>query len=460
MTKARNIADLGSNDVIETTATGVDVTGTVTADGLTVDGNSNLGVEGSGSQVTMQLPSLSSSYPTRLVIEGDYNSGTSDVDIKAIGVPSGGPYGANLNFYTSSQTSVLNRMKIANNGDVSFYEDTGTTAKMVWSSSAESLTVDGSVRFGYNEGAETDVINWVKGSNNALVFESTSNPDYASGSWGGLQFHSANGYGGQLAGIAVSHRYGDATERQYADGMSFLLKNGGSADNWVEAMALRSSGYVGIGTYNPASKLHVRGPGNPTLTIDGSDGAYTSFLTMKAAGAGASVIRAEGGTNSLVLQTNGDNERARIDSSGNLLVGTTSSKGQAGKLVANGGSATSGTRAVTETICQGASGTFSKVEITFAGNNDNSTGIMDVQLASFNERAADYCVMQYSTGSTNQMRSNVTGFSVAITGTPNSTGSVWKMTITGTMTHPVVTAKCTVGGLATGFSSAPVITYA
>ena len=34
MTKARNIADLGSNDVIETTATGVDVTGTVTADGL------------------------------------------------------------------------------------------------------------------------------------------------------------------------------------------------------------------------------------------------------------------------------------------------------------------------------------------------------------------------------------------------------------------------------------------
>ena len=84
-----------------------------------------------------------------------------------------------------------------------------------------------------------------------------------------------------------------------------------------------ASGNVGIGTYNPASKLHVRGPGNPTLTIDGSDGAYTSFLTMKAAGAGASVIRAEGGTNSLVLQTNGDNERARIDSSGTFMVNTT-----------------------------------------------------------------------------------------------------------------------------------------
>lgn len=29
MSKSRNIADLGSNDVLETTATGVDVTGTV-----------------------------------------------------------------------------------------------------------------------------------------------------------------------------------------------------------------------------------------------------------------------------------------------------------------------------------------------------------------------------------------------------------------------------------------------
>jgi hypothetical protein len=38
MTKARNIADIGSNDVLDTDANGVDVTGSITADGLTVDG--------------------------------------------------------------------------------------------------------------------------------------------------------------------------------------------------------------------------------------------------------------------------------------------------------------------------------------------------------------------------------------------------------------------------------------
>ena len=38
MSKSRNLADIGSDDVISTTATGIDVTGTVTADGLTVDG--------------------------------------------------------------------------------------------------------------------------------------------------------------------------------------------------------------------------------------------------------------------------------------------------------------------------------------------------------------------------------------------------------------------------------------
>jgi hypothetical protein len=36
-------------------------------------------------------------------------------------------------------TNNVNRMLIANNGDVSLYEDTGTTPKFVWDSSAESL---------------------------------------------------------------------------------------------------------------------------------------------------------------------------------------------------------------------------------------------------------------------------------------------------------------------------------
>ena len=84
-----------------------------------------------------------------------------------------------------------------------------------------------------------------------------------------------------------------------------------------------ASGNVGIGTSSPATILDVVSSGNPTLTLRGSAGAYTSYLKLQAAGGGGSVINATGATSdSLQFQTTGT-ERARIDSSGNLLVGTT-----------------------------------------------------------------------------------------------------------------------------------------
>jgi len=48
MSKSRNIADLGSNDVLETTATGIDVTGTVTATSYAGDGSALTGITGGG----------------------------------------------------------------------------------------------------------------------------------------------------------------------------------------------------------------------------------------------------------------------------------------------------------------------------------------------------------------------------------------------------------------------------
>ncbi len=220
---------------LATTSTGVDVTGTVTADGLTVDGNTTLGVEGSGSQVTMQLPSLSSSYPTRLVIEGDYNSGTSDVDIKAIGVPSGGPYGSNLNFYTSSQTSVLNRMKIASNGDVSFYEDTGTTAKMVWDASAETLSIGG------------------------MRFE-------PSGAGGDIEFGSA------ITTYAAIRT--DSPAAQDID-LTFHTTTNAGVDGAPERMRIDSAGNVGIGTASPSSALSVATNGGAWASL--SDGVGINY---------------------------------------------------------------------------------------------------------------------------------------------------------------------------------------
>ena len=83
----------------------------------------------------------------------------------------------------------------------------------------------------------------------------------------------------------------------------------------TEAMRIDSSGNVGIGTTSPIGKLQVAGGG-----IVLSDGWNTQW--------GANADRAyiqgtSGGSGHLQLGTN-NTERMRIDSSGNLLIGTTS----------------------------------------------------------------------------------------------------------------------------------------
>ena len=46
-----------------------------------------------------------------------------------------------LKFYTNNGTSTLERIDINDNGDISFYEDTGTTAKLFWDASEERLGI-------------------------------------------------------------------------------------------------------------------------------------------------------------------------------------------------------------------------------------------------------------------------------------------------------------------------------
>jgi hypothetical protein len=119
---------LGIGNVAPTTT--LDVTGTITADGLTVDGSVLFDKTTSG--VNKVLINASSGNNSRLV----FCEGASASEKYNIGFQS-----ADSSFTIYHSAGSATRFMLANNGDISFYEDTGTTPKLFWDASAESLGI-------------------------------------------------------------------------------------------------------------------------------------------------------------------------------------------------------------------------------------------------------------------------------------------------------------------------------
>ena len=197
-----------------TTSTGIDVTGTLTSDGLTVTGST-------GSVATVRLQA-------------------EELHADIVSVNEGVNYGG-VKIKTNSNGTLKDRLKIESNGDISFYEDTGTTAKFFWDASAE--------RLGLGTTSPSDSLHIYDSSGGAtLKIESNTANAYDSSKLELL--------GGNLSVSEIL--FGDATDNDV--GKIIYRHDGNSLSfnvNAAERMRIDSSGRVGIGTSAVGTLLHV-----------------------------------------------------------------------------------------------------------------------------------------------------------------------------------------------------------
>jgi hypothetical protein len=248
-------------------------------DGLTVDGDAT----------------ISSAAGSLYLEDNNYTAGQ-----KVFGVTSksGDLF---LRSFTDDKLTATNRFGIDHStGDISFYEDTGTTPKFFWDASEESLGI------GTSSPAATFHAN--SGTANLVgLFESTD-----AGATITLIDNSTTG--GSVAEHGLN-TVGDQLEIRAVDNLSFET----SGD---ERMHITSTGSVGIGTDTPAGVLQVKAA-NPDVYITsdntGQSDIYFGGTTAPTKGR----IQYSDNSDFMALWTN-SGQRMTIDSSGNVGIGTSS----------------------------------------------------------------------------------------------------------------------------------------
>jgi len=271
---------------LATTATGIDVTGTATMDGLTVGTNTGLFT------VDATLSNYSAS-------NGVYLNGNAGGWLSLRGDGTGftrwtlfGGTTGNATLHTNNK----NRIKVdGSTGDISFYEDTGTTPKFFWDASGEILGIGGSPNAAL---PATGTLLQLQRTGSSRLNITASNVSYSA-----IDF-------GDTDDLDVGK-----IEYYHANNTMYFSTNA------TNRMVIDSSGNVGIGTSSPATNLQIESStgGNAYLSVKRNNATSTDLRI--AAENGSTGISSVGAV-PMAFYTNSV-ERMRIDASGNLLVGTT-----------------------------------------------------------------------------------------------------------------------------------------
>ena len=289
------ILNQGGTARLSTTSTGINVIGTVVAEQLDITesanarlySSDNIGEVGAGNFAFQAVNSAGNA-------------------LKPLGFR-----GEELRLATSKES-----LRIANNGDISFYEDTGTTAKFFWDASAESL--------GIGTSSPTDalhIVSAVSSDYRGNLFLDDSTTGFAAGVGGQITFgaeYRSNGEHTEWA--AIQGAKANSTDANYAGTLEFKTRENGGA--LQTKMVLDDSGNVGIGTSSPVDTLDiVVGTNARAIFSDAISSTGTGNLTIQVSNSADSALKPFGIRAEDIRLVTGSTERMRIDSSGNVGVG-------------------------------------------------------------------------------------------------------------------------------------------